>query len=62
MLGIDASEVLAFGDNYNDLSLLEFAGHSVAMANAVDETKAVADEITLSNADFGVAEVLERLF
>jgi len=62
LLDIDASEVLAFGDNYNDLSLLEFAGHSVAMANAVDETRAVADEITLSNAEFGVATVLERLF
>lgn len=60
-LGITAAEVVAFGDAPNDLSLLEWAGHSVAVANAAPEVKALADEVTLSNDLDGVAVVLERL-
>lgn len=48
-LGIDASEVAAFGDGQNDASMLRWAGMGVAMANAVDETKAAADMVTASN-------------
>ncbi|NUT48557.1 MAG: HAD family phosphatase [Saccharothrix sp.] len=61
-LGAKAAEAIAFGDMPNDVSMLRWAGHGVAMANAHPELKAVADEVTASNADDGVAVVLERLF
>jgi hydroxymethylpyrimidine pyrophosphatase-like HAD family hydrolase len=61
-LGIAAEEALAFGDMPNDIPMFDWAGHGVAMANAHGELKAVADEITLSNEDDGIAVVLERLF
>lgn len=60
-LGIDASEVIAFGDNYNDVTMLEWAGRGVAMANAADGVKDIADEVTGTNGVGGVAEVLETL-
>ena len=58
-LGIDASQVAAFGDEHNDKEMLAWAGRSVAMANAADEIKACAGQVTLSNDEDGVAEVLE---
>jgi len=61
LIDITADEVIAFGDNNNDLTMLEWAGRSYAMANAVPEAKDHADEVTLSNAEFGVAEVIESL-
>lgn len=60
-LGITMEEVLAFGDGYNDLSMLELAGCGVAMANAVDEVKQKADYCTLSNDEDGIAVFLEQL-
>jgi len=60
-LGVGPEEVVAFGDYPNDLPMLEWAGHAVAVANAHPEVLGVADEITASNADDGVALVLERL-
>ncbi|HEX4008567.1 MAG TPA: Cof-type HAD-IIB family hydrolase [Solirubrobacteraceae bacterium] len=59
--GIDRTEVVAFGDMPNDLPMLEWAGHGVAVANAHLDVLAAADEITLANDDAGVAHVLERL-
>jgi hydroxymethylpyrimidine pyrophosphatase-like HAD family hydrolase len=59
-LGIAASEVVAFGDEWNDLTMLRWAGHGVAMANADQLVLDHADEIAPSNADDGVAVVLER--
>ena len=59
--GIDPSDVLAFGDRPNDLAMLQWAGHSVAVANAHPEVLGVADEVTASNDEGGVARVLERL-
>jgi Cof subfamily protein (haloacid dehalogenase superfamily) len=53
---------VAFGDMPNDIPLLRWAGHGVAMANAHRSLVAVADEVTTSNADDGVARVLERWF
>jgi Cof subfamily protein (haloacid dehalogenase superfamily) len=53
--------VIAFGDMPNDLPMLRWAGHGVAVANAHPEVRAVADETTTSNNDDGVARVLERL-
>ncbi|MGH3494044.1 MAG: HAD family hydrolase, partial [Sciscionella sp.] len=46
----------------NDLPMLRWAGHGVAMANAHPVLRAAADEITASNAADGVAQVLERWF
>jgi hydroxymethylpyrimidine pyrophosphatase-like HAD family hydrolase len=60
--GIGREAVLAFGDMPNDLPMLVWAGHAVAVANAHPEVRAAADEITASNDDAGVARVLERLF
>lgn len=44
-LGIDPSQILAFGDNMNDYQMLELAGHAVATANARDEIKAISQEV-----------------
>lgn len=59
-LGISQSEVIAFGDAQNDQSMIEWAGIGVAMGNAVDEVKEVADHVTLSNNEDGIAVALER--
>jgi Cof subfamily protein (haloacid dehalogenase superfamily) len=59
-LGIAADDVVAFGDMPNDVPMLAWAGHGVAMGNAHPEVLAVADEITAPNTDDGVARVLER--
>ncbi|MFE7955381.1 HAD family hydrolase [Streptomyces sp. NPDC057413] len=61
-LGLGAERALAFGDMPNDIPMFAWAARGVAMANAHPELKAVADEITLSNEDDGIAVVLERLF
>lgn len=60
--GLSAADVVAFGDMPNDLAMLRWAGHGVAVANAHPEVLAVVDEVTASNDDDGVAQVLERLF
>ncbi|SJN38926.1 Hydrolase (HAD superfamily) [Microbacterium esteraromaticum] len=60
-LGVDRSEVLAFGDALNDLEMLEWAGHGVAVANATDVVAEAADEVTTSHVDDGVAQVIERM-
>ncbi|NBE51585.1 HAD family hydrolase [Streptomyces boluensis] len=62
MSGVAAADTVAFGDMPNDVPMFRWAGHGVAMANAHEELKAVADEIALSNEEDGVAVVLERLF
>jgi Cof subfamily protein (haloacid dehalogenase superfamily) len=59
--GIDAEAVIAFGDHQNDVPMLAWAGHGVAVENAHPDAIAVADEIALSCDDDGVARVLERL-
>ena len=60
-LGLTARDVVAFGDNHNDLTMLEWAGRGIAMGNAEPEVQAVADEICATNAEFGVAEIIESL-
>jgi len=60
--GIASEDVIAFGDMPNDLPMLRWAGHAVAVANAHPELLAAADEVTTSNDEAGVARVLERLF
>jgi Cof subfamily protein (haloacid dehalogenase superfamily) len=56
------AEVLAFGDMPNDVPMLRWAGHGVAVGNAHEQVLAVADEVTASNDDDGVARVIERFF
>lgn len=58
--GIDHSEIMAIGDNHNDLTMLSRAGLPIVMANAEDELKAMGFAVTSSNADEGVAEAIER--
>ncbi len=58
-LNIDPGSVVAFGDQHNDRGMLAWAGLGVAMANAAPEALAVADMITYSNSEDGVARVLE---
>jgi Cof subfamily protein (haloacid dehalogenase superfamily) len=60
-LGVDAQQVIAFGDMPNDLPMLRWAGRAVAVGNAHPAVKEVADEVTAPNDDDGVAMVLERL-
>ncbi|MFD4003114.1 HAD family hydrolase [Streptomyces rubiginosohelvolus] len=62
LLGIGAERTVAFGDMPNDLPMFAGSGLRVAMGNAHPELRAAADEVTLSNAEDGVAVVLERLF
>jgi Cof subfamily protein (haloacid dehalogenase superfamily) len=60
--GVEQEQVVAFGDMPNDLPMLAWAGHAVAVANAHAEVREAADEVTASNDDDGVAQVLERWF
>ena len=61
-LGIKREEVIAFGDGMNDFDMIEWAGCGVAMGNAPDALKAVADRVTTHVREDGVACVLEELF
>lgn len=58
-LGIERSEVIAMGDGYNDVAMLEFAGLGVAMGNAPEEIKQLADYVADTNMNDGVAQVVE---
>lgn len=60
-LGAKAAETIAFGDMPNDLPMFAWSARGVAMANAHHEVKAVADEVTTSNEEDGIAVVVERL-
>lgn len=60
-LGIKQEEVMAFGDAPNDVEMLEYAGTAVVMGNAGDEIKKIADYVTLSNNEDGVADAIEKL-
>lgn len=53
--------VMAFGDNYNDIEMLEAVGMGVAVGNAREEVKAIADRLTLSNKEDGVAVIIEEV-
>ncbi|MCF4139247.1 Cof-type HAD-IIB family hydrolase [Streptomyces sp. Tue 6430] len=60
-LGLKAADTIAFGDMPNDIPMFAWSARSVAMANAHQDLKAVADEVTTSNEEDGIAVVLERL-
>ena len=57
---IKKEEMIAFGDGHNDASMVEYAGVGVAMENAVQALKDIADEVTLSNEDDGIARSLYK--
>jgi hydroxymethylpyrimidine pyrophosphatase-like HAD family hydrolase len=57
--GIDREQVMAIGDNYNDIEMLVFAGYPVIMGNASEELRRRGWKITLSNGQNGVAAALE---
>lgn len=59
--GLDVADAIAFGDMPNDIPMLRLAGRGVAVANAHPDVLAIADEVTASNDEEGVAQVLERL-
>ncbi|MEK4915580.1 Cof-type HAD-IIB family hydrolase [Bacillus sp. FSL E2-8887] len=59
-LGIKREEVIAMGDSYNDQAMIEFAGLGVAMGNAPDDIKEIANYVTDTNMSDGVAKVVEK--
>lgn len=59
-LGIPKENIICIGDAGNDIDMIEFAGLGVAMGNAFEEVKKVADYITLTNEEEGVAHVIEK--
>ena len=61
-LGLNATNLIAFGDGYNDMSMIKYANIGVAMANAAPELRAIADYVTLSNEEDGVGVFLENFY
>lgn len=59
-LHVQRSEIIAIGDNFNDINMLEYAGLGIAMGNAPEAVKQSADAITLSNDEDGVAAALNK--
>lgn len=58
--GIKREEIIAIGDNNNDIEMIQYAGLGVAMGNSPDSVKLVADLVTATNMEDGVAEVIEE--
>lgn len=61
VLNISTDDIVAFGDAQNDIQMFELAGYSVAMGNAVDEVKKIANYVTTTNNEDGIASALEKL-
>ncbi|MBR2734060.1 MAG: HAD hydrolase family protein, partial [Selenomonadaceae bacterium] len=61
-LGIDIAETVAIGDGHNDVEILQAAGVGVAMGNARDDIKQLADFVTADNDHDGVAVAIEKFF
>lgn len=59
---ISMKNIVAFGDNYNDIEMLKAVGLGVAVANAIEEVLQIADKITDTNKNDGVAKTLQELF
>ncbi|SHJ85735.1 Cof-type HAD-IIB family hydrolase [Pseudozobellia thermophila] len=58
--GETMADVISFGDNYNDMEMLRHSGLGVAVGNARDEVKAIADHVTLPNTEDGVASFIKQ--
>ncbi|MFK7813173.1 MAG: Cof-type HAD-IIB family hydrolase [Maribacter sp.] len=54
------ADVISFGDNYNDMDMIEHSGIGVAVGNAREEVKAFANHITLKNTEHGVAHFIKQ--
>ena len=61
-LNIPKDRIVAFGDEDNDLEMIDYAGTGVAMGNAISPLKTIANAITLSNEEDGIAIFLEEKF
>jgi Cof subfamily protein (haloacid dehalogenase superfamily) len=61
-MGLAPEEIIAMGDNYNDIEMIRFAGMGVAMGNAPDDIKSYAKYVTDTNNDDGVRKALEKFF
>ncbi|MEI5906511.1 Cof-type HAD-IIB family hydrolase [Bacillus spongiae] len=61
-LGIPRENIIAFGDEDNDIEMIEYAGTGVAMGNAIPPLKDLANEVTLSNEEDGIGVYLEKRF
>lgn len=61
VMGSKREELMAIGDGLNDLPMLQYAGYAVAMGNAYEEVKKVADDVTTSNDKDGVAEAIYKI-
>lgn len=59
-IGISIDEVIAVGDSYNDMTMIQVAGLGVAMGNAVQEIKDIADIVTDSNVDDGISSIVQK--
>lgn len=57
---VEKSEIIAMGDNYNDIDMIEYAGLGIAMGNAPEDVKKHANDITSTNNEDGVAEALKK--
>lgn len=63
IIGVDRADSVACGDGFNDISMIQYAGVGVAMANAQEEVKKIADVVTeKSNDEDGLLEVIEKFF
>ena len=62
ILGIEASQTIAFGDSENDIPMLKAAGLGIAMQNADAKVRSAADSVTLSNNENGIAVALKQVF
>lgn len=60
-IGIDTDECIAFGDGFNDISMIRYAGLGIAMSNAAAPVKQAADYITASNDEDGIALLLTKM-
>lgn len=60
-LNISMDEMIFFGDGLNDFEVMKKVGYSIAMGNALDEIKKIANEVTLSNNEDGIAYSIEKL-
>lgn len=58
--GIPSERIIAFGDEDNDIEMLKYAGYGIAMGNSKEHIKSIADDVTLTNEEEGVAVFLER--
>ncbi|TCP29771.1 hypothetical protein EV207_10863 [Scopulibacillus darangshiensis] len=59
-LDIPAEHIIAFGDEDNDIDMLQYAGQGIAMGNAMDDIKKAADKVTATNEEDGIAQYLEN--